>query len=152
MVELPRSFADGNTSGQVVAADEFSLVSEQLFQVVFGSNRPKAAERVDFAVLLSWQGKLAGFVSCYEHQAGELYLQYGGALPNFRNTPAVLRSYQCVLSFLLDHYAALLTRIENSNTAMLKLALHCGWMVIGLRVASNGVVLLELLNRRIHPP
>ena len=144
--ELPRCFGEGELKWTIVPPSEFALISEQLFGLTFGAKRNKELERIDFSVLLSVRGKLSGFVTCYEHQANELYLQYGGALPEFRENPAVLRGYRVLLGFLLEHYSSLLTRIENTNTPMLKLALRCGWLIIGLRLAGNGKVLLELVN------
>lgn len=132
----------------MLPAEEFALVSEELFRLVFGSARAKDLERVDFAVLVEAHGKLAAFVSCYEHQAGELYIQYGGALPDFQRSPRVLRGYRFLLRFLLAHYPALMTRIENSNSAMLRLALSCGWLIVGLRMSSNRKLLVELSNSR----
>ncbi|MBD2731124.1 hypothetical protein H6G96_33620 [Nostoc sp. FACHB-892] len=131
---------------KIISFTEFKKISEEIHQIVFQEYRPRELERIDFAILFFYQKTLGGYMTFYEHNSEQIYIQFGGALPKFRNSPLIYKAYDQAIKQLLSQYSYLLTFVENNNIAMLKLALKTGWKIIGTRMTTDGRLLVELIN------
>lgn len=77
--------------------------------------------------------------------AESCYWQYGGAFPGCKGTLYSLRSYQEYAKWCFKYgFQRVTTYIENTNTAMIKIALKVGFRIIGTRF-FKGHVLVEFL-------
>lgn len=135
-----------NLEIKMLPAKEFQQISEELHKSVFSEERPREFERIDFACLFFYKKRLAGYVTCYEHDSEQLYIQFGGALPEFRSSSIVYVAYFRMIKILLENYSFLLTMVESENILMLKLAFKCGWRIMGTRMTTDKKLLVELIN------
>lgn len=122
-------------------------LSESAHLIVFNEIKSSALDRVDFALLIEdEQNKPMAFVTCQELDAFSLYWQYGGAFPDTKDTIYSIRSFELFLTWAREKgYQRVGFRVENNNYPMLKLAMKCGFKIVGLR-AYAGYVLLEHLK------
>jgi len=126
----------------VYSSEEWALVSEDMHFDVFCEHRPRELNRIDFAVAVWNEAKPIGYVTCTEYDSKSVYMGYGGALKEQQGKHSSIRAYKMILEDLAHNYARANTLIENTNTAMLKLAMSCGFIITGMRV-FNGSILLE---------
>jgi hypothetical protein len=124
-----------------------SLYSEISHFSSFGEIMPSGQERIDFALVVCESEKPKGFVTCKELDSETLYWQYGGAFSESKKTFSVAPCYQELIAWSLARYQRITTRIENINHAMLKMALKCGFQIVGLTNFKNKIY-LELLTER----
>ncbi len=130
---------------KAIAPEHFHSMSEFAYEMIFGQKRPKELERYNFAILTSLGEDPVSYVTCIEMDANTLYWQYGGTLPKFKNTIYSYKAYAAGLDWSLKHYARVSTKIENTNTAMLKMALKYGFLIVGVTQFKNQT-LLDLLK------
>ena len=124
---------------QKYSAVEWQLVSEDVHMTVFGELRSQEMNRIDFALVV-WHEIPLGYVTCREFDCETIYMGYGGCLK--RNTLQNVRGYQMVLNEL-SFYKRAVTLVENTNIAMLRLAMSQGFLITGIRNHKN-TILLEL--------
>ena len=141
---------------KIVYPEQFKQISEQLYHQVFGGLRSREIERIDFACIFFYHNKPSGYATCYEHSSTIVYLQFGGAFPEYRSSRIVYFSYHQLIKKLLDKYSCLLTKIDSDNIPMLKLAFKCGWRIIGTSQYINNNngnnLLVELANYKETNP
>lgn len=116
---------------KVVYPEQFKLISEQLYHQIFNQQRNSEIDRIDFACVFFYGDKPSGYVSCYEHSSKVLYMQFGGAFPEYRNSSLVYKSYRQLVEQMLTKYDCLRMRVDRDNIPMLKLAFKCGWKIVG---------------------
>lgn len=111
-------------------------LSERAHLIVFNETKKPDQERIDFALLVeSSQGLPMQYCTCRELDKESLYIQYGGSFPGTKGTPQSLRCFQKILEWA-EHYAAykrISFLVENTNEAMLKMGMHCGFLITGTR-------------------
>lgn len=111
----------------------------------FQQVRSPELDRIDFALITVAGNTPCAFVTIREIDAESLYWQYGGAFPPIAGTTKVLPHYKSFFSWCKEAgYKRATTLIENTNIAMLKMAMHCGYRIIGIR-NFEGSILCELL-------
>lgn len=122
---------------------EWQGFSENAHLIAFGKKKSVDQERIDYAlVATSDGGELIGYVTVKEMDAETVYWQFGGAFPPGRGSPRAWTGYKALLDWTASRYKRMTTLIENTNVPMLKLAMHAGLRVIGVR-NYKGEVLLE---------
>lgn len=125
---------------------DWNDLSEDAHMLCFGEYRPCVLERYDFALgVLDENGLISGYVTCIELDAKTIYWQYGGIFPKYKGSVYSLRGFGQIIGWCREHYNRISTKIENTNTAMLKLAIKMGFIVNGVHV-FGGKVFLELTN------
>lgn len=122
--------------------NQWSELSENAYKASFGNYRPSTKDRVDFALLGVESGVPVGFITCYEHDSETIYWQFGGAFPGTLKTLKVLEYYSQAVDWCRGRYKKILTFIENTNLAMLRLAMKVGFRISGVRY-YNGSILVE---------
>lgn len=130
---------------RTIPIDEWKILSEDAHMTCFGEKREWDLERIDYAIGGFVNQALSGYITCMEMDAKTVYIQYGGALPNYEKTPYVARGYRMMLNYLCETYDRAWTRIDADNTSMLKMALSFGWKIVGT-YNFKGKCLVELEN------
>lgn len=124
---------------QQLSPDQWGALSEKMHLVVFDKLRPKELERISFALIAECNEQLGGYITCKEMDSETLYIQYGGAFPNFSKSHYVLGGYLEMIKWCTQNYARVWTRIENKNVPMIKLALQAGFIVTGTSLMKNNL-------------
>jgi hypothetical protein len=125
--------------------DKWKVFSEDAHKICFKEVKPSSWDRVDFALVAIDKDKnqMIGYCTCRELDHESLYWQYGGTFPEYAAKLITARSYQGFINWCKKAgYKRILTYIENTNSRMLKLASHCGFLITGIR-NFKGKVLLE---------
>lgn len=124
--------------------EDWMVLSDKAHLVVFNETRKPEMERIDFALMVeSNAGIPMQYATCRELDSESLYFQYGGSFPGTKGT---IKSIQC-MELILDWaefagYRRIAFLVENTNQAMLKLALRCGFLITGIR-NFKGMILVE---------
>jgi len=122
---------------------EWSKVSEAAHKVAFGTVRLAVDERIDYALICVDGTDLKGYLTAKEMDAKTVYWQFGGAFTGTRGTITTFKGYLGFVRWTKERYERVQTRIENKNTAMLKMALQVGFEIVGVRV-TQGCTMVEL--------
>lgn len=110
-------------------------------------------ERIDFAnLIVDKNEKLTMYATVCELDSDTAYLNFGGSFPTSRSSLSAVKAFRALISDLFRHYQFIGFHCENDNHAVLKLALHSGFRIIGVSYSSRtGKVLLEhRLEREQH--
>lgn len=122
---------------------EWKLLSEDAHKVAFGTVKPSELERIDYALVCVEGVQLQGYLTAKEMDAKTVYWQFGGAFPGTKGTTNAFLGYLSFVRWTKERYDRVQTRIENKNTAMLKMALKVGFEIVGVRV-TQGCTMVEL--------
>lgn len=127
-----------------ITQDKWAELSEKAHLIVFNETKKPEMERVDYALLVeSDSGVPMQYATCRELDSESLYFQYGGSFPGTKGTPKSVRCLQKIIEWAEFYgYRRISFLVENTNEAMLKLALHCGFLITGIR-HFKGLILLE---------
>lgn len=128
---------------KALTADEWMEWSEAAHENVFSEARENSHNRADFALISLKIGEPTGFIQCKEIDSKTLYLQTGGAFKNFQGTSAVFGSYSALIDWCAENYERVITKVNNENVRMIRLAMSVGFRIIGSS-AFKGKVTLEM--------
>ena len=121
---------------------EWDTLAKDAHVAVFGGGVPHGVIRYDYALVAVQDEIMQTYVTVREVTKDIVYWQYGGAFPPARDTIKSYRGYEAMTEWTRERYSEIFTLIENTNTVMLKFALHIGYRIIGVR-NFDGEVLLE---------
>jgi len=127
-----------------IQKDDWMLLSEKAHLIVFNEAKMASTDRIDFALVTeNSKGDLMNYVTCRELDSESLYWQYGGSFPGTKGSILSLRAVQALLEYCkAAEYKRVGFFVENTNLAMLKMAMKCGFLITGVR-NFKGVILLE---------
>jgi hypothetical protein len=127
-----------------VHKDDWASGAAATHLVVFGESSKPEMDRIDFALVVESEHEIPlQYASCRELSADSLFLQYGGSFPGTKGTISSLRCFEELLTWARDAgYKRISFLVENTNLAMLKLALTTGFLITGVR-NHKGAILLE---------
>lgn len=130
-----------------ISKEDWSALAERAHLIVFNEVKKPEMDRIDFALVVeSESGVAMQFATCKEQDSESLYIQYGGAFPGTKGTIKSLRAFEEIMAWAAGAgYRRLSFLVENTNEAMLKLALHTGFLITGIR-HFKGMILLEHLK------
>lgn len=111
----------------------------------FGQFREPDMETISFALLVSKENRPISFCTCIEMDRETLYWQFGGAFAEIQKSHEVMQTYMMFVNYTKEHYKRATTRIENTNIPMLKMAMKCGFLIVGTWNV-HGKIYLELVN------
>lgn len=100
--------------------------------ICFGENRPAHLNRHHFVMAAFIEKEVMGYTTCLEMDSETVYLQHGGAFPNYEKSLFVMQAYQAMLKELEKIYTRVWTRVKNTNIVMLKIALKMGFLITGI--------------------
>jgi RimJ/RimL family protein N-acetyltransferase len=130
-----------------LSKENWAVLAEAAHLVVFGEHKSASMDRIDFALLgLSMEGTPMGFITCREFDQDTLYWQFGGAFPDTRGTHRTFSVYQRFIDWCRGKYTRITTLIENTNTAMLKMAMKVGFRIVGIRYYRGSILVEHLLE------
>jgi len=124
---------------------EWTRFSEDAHAAVFGKVKPTFMDRIDYAWLSVKDDKPVAYVTVRELDHETVYWQYGGAFPWALKSIWMARSYALALEKQRSLSKLVTTRVENTNLKMLRLALGHGFLINGVRM-SHQSVLIELVK------
>ncbi len=127
-----------------IKKEDWSELAEKAHLIVFNEIKKPEMDRIDFALMVETEGGIPmQYATCQERDRDTIYFQYGGSFPDTKGTTKSLRCMQEILKWTEQagyRYVAFL--VENVNQAMLKLAMHTGFIIVGIR-NFRGMILLE---------
>ena len=127
---------------------KWASLAKNAHLICFDEIRDPMMDRIDFALINERNDNPLNYCTVRELDSESVYWQYGGAFPNSKGTGESYYSYKRNAAWCFDEgYLRVTTYIENTNLAMLKIALKVGFLVIGTRT-FKGHVMLELLLER----
>lgn len=107
--------------------------SEDIHKLVFKEIKPAFADRISYALLLTYQEEVIGYLTVRETDHETVYWQFGGLLSRFRRGMLGSRCFEAALEWQKAHSKRVMMYVQNTNLSMLKLALGYGFLVIGTR-------------------
>lgn len=127
-----------------IAKEKWGELSEKAHLIVFNEIKKPENERIDFALLVeSSSGVPMQYATCRELDSESVYFQYGGSFPGTKGSISSLRCMEKIIEWAeFAGYRRIAFLVENTNEAMLKLAMRCGFLIVGLRT-FKGLILLE---------
>lgn len=128
---------------------EWTDYAEHAHAACFKEFRHASLDRISFALLAHdphHKGPI-GYVTVRELDSESCYWQHGGAFPPIEKTAHVLGVYQGFITWMREvgRFKRITTLVENTNVAYLKLAMHCGFRIIGVRM-FKGEIFVEILK------
>ena len=119
-----------------------SKYMQNMYLESFGGERNDLIEKCDFVLIARNENiQPVAFITCHEMDTETIYWQFGGACDNIKKSIRVMSHYVHFLVWCMARYKRVTTRIENTNTAMLKMAIHCGFVVYGIWNFKNKIYL-----------
>lgn len=120
-------------------------LAELAHTICFGEFRPESLNKHHFIMGAFLNKEIMGYTTCLEMDSETVYLQHGGAFPNYEKTIHVMQAYQAMLNDLSLNYKRVWTRIKNTNKPMLRIALKVGFLITGIyQFGGDTLVELEL--------
>lgn len=129
-----------------ISPAQWEALSKFAHESVFGKIKG-FDERITYAWLVIENDKPVSYVTVLELDGDTAYWQFGGAFQWAWNSRNVAKSYDLMIASQEKLSKRIATRIENTNTPMLKLALSRKFLPVGIRT-YQGSVLLELVRER----
>jgi hypothetical protein len=126
---------------KILSRDEWKKYAENAHLAVFGERRSAEMDRIDFVMLMVKGDVPVGYITAREVDQETVYLAYGGAFPGSIETVNAVWGYKLGFDYVAKNYKRATTLIENTNRPMLKLAMKFGWLIKGIRVFKDSVLL-----------
>jgi len=121
---------------RIINPIDWKLISRGIHSLVFNENR-LCEDRIDYAILMVKNGEAAGYATVIETDSETAYLQYGGALPEFRGSALAYRGLVKIIDYLKQKYKHIYTKVHNENTVFLKMCLNIGYKIVGTVMLRN---------------
>lgn len=107
---------------------------------VFHGERSSQIERPSFAFLCTEDERIKAFITCVEMDSETLYWQFGGAFDQIKGTLKVKKALMsCLAESRVLGFKRVRFMVENGNVSMIKLALHCGFLICGTYFAKETI-------------
>lgn len=131
-----------------IEKEDWKLLSKDSHVTVFKEEWDPEKERIDYALVTTdIDNQLIQYSTIRELDADTGYLQYGGSFPSYRGSVAAYRSFQAILRWLQAQYRYVSFLTENTNFPMLKFAIREGFVIVGMRVFKNHIMLEHFRDR-----
>lgn len=131
-----------------ISADEWNKNwAEAAHKTCFSEIVPGGFYKIDYALLVGDpESPLPrGYCTVRELDDESVYWQYGGAFPGTINSIHSARCYEALVEWTKQRYERITTYVQNTNVAYLKLCMHFGFRIIGVK-NFKGRIFVELLN------
>lgn len=128
--------------------EKWAELSERAHLIVFNELKKPDMNRIDYALLVeSKSGEPMFYAECRELAKDSLFWQYGGAFPGTKGTIVSVRCFEQLIEWAeFAGYTRISFLVENTNEAMLKLAMRMGFLITGIRMHKGGVFLENILE------
>jgi hypothetical protein len=131
---------------ELFAPKDWRDFSENAHSIVFEKHKPASWDRIDHAMLVVRDEDPVGYITAREVDAETVYWQFGGMFPKYRDGVNTMKAYKLCIDLAALRYKRISTLIENTNTAMLRIAMHQGFRIIGVRAVGGSVLVEHLLE------
>lgn len=130
-----------------ISKEKWAELAEKAHLIVFNETKKPDMDRIDFTLLVeSGSGIPMQYATCRELDKESLYFQYGGSFPGTKGTINSVRCMEKIIEWAeFAGYKRISFLIENTNEAMLKLAIRTGFLITGIR-NFKGLILVEHLK------
>lgn len=128
-----------------VSKEDWHTWADVCYPSVFNAVRPKALERIDYALLAMEEKEILTFVTVKEMDSETAYWQFGGAMAEAKKSYRAVMAYMMMIRWEMERHKRITTKIENDNISMLKVAMACGFKIQGVS-GFKGKTFVELLN------
>lgn len=129
-----------------ISPQAWKSIGAKAHQLAFGEGRPTGQERLDFALLVLEDDTILGYMTCRELDAVTLQWLYGGVIGK-SHACLTWRGLRAAIHWCkAAGYEKLLSIVENTNRAMLKLELTLGFLIFGLRMHAGHVLVENFLS------
>jgi len=118
-----------------------------LFVEIFGKWEPHHVPDHVWLFTEDDDSNIMGFASGCETGPDEIFLQWGGCRPEYRNAKIKKRLKQ-VKDHLHERYKYISTTVENSNLSMLRLYLSIGYLIHGIHYSTDRKTYVELISTK----
>lgn len=139
---------DNKLIARQISPEDWALVAEQAHLLAFQERRPAEMNKISFCVTVEEKEKPGVplvFATMRELDSESIYWQYGGVFSPAQKSIKTYACYHKVSQFTKElGFKRVTTYVENTNKAMLKLAIDLGFIPIGIRNFKQQI-LLELL-------
>lgn len=130
-----------------LSPSEWDLFAEDAHKIAFNEIRKPDMNRISYALLLTENKVPLAYATVRELDAETAYWQHGGVFPPAEKTVSAVKCYLKVLSYCVDAgYKRVTTYIENTNKAMLKMAITIGFIPMGVRYFKQQIFVEFLLD------
>lgn len=129
---------------QKIPIQQLTIDYKGLYEEIF--SEADVFQSPAFAYIAFEKDKYVGFLSGYNHNLSTVYLQYAGFAKHFRGYRAA-KLFKEVVDFIHEEYQFIMIWIRNDNIPALKVALSAGFEIIGIRMATDKSLYVELLRR-----
>lgn len=130
--------------------DEWKQMSSNAHMLAFNETWNEELERIDFAMLLVKDEEPVAYATLKEDGEKSIYIQYGGAFPNARQTVVSYKAFARMVDELLKNYKKITTLVENNNWGMLKYYWSARFKVTGIRYFKNLTFLEMTFESETH--
>lgn len=130
-----------------ITKEDWAVLSEKAHLVVFNEKKNAENDRIDFALVCENEHEIPmGYVTCRETDAHTLYWQYGGMFPDTKGSIKSLGVTKKFLEWCKERYKRVYFQVENTNAPMLKMAIACGFVIIGVRNYKGSILVEHILD------
>lgn len=130
---------------------EWAKMSEKAHLICFKELRAAHMDRIDFALLGVKDGIVQHYCTVKELDFESCYWQYGGQFPSAKDHLSV-SSYKDMAEWCFNEgYKRVTTYIQNTNSAMMRIALKVGFIIVGVRYFHGEVYVEFLLEKNEQP-
>ena len=129
-------------------AEKWKEFASTAHEAVFKEGLAKNCAEIDYALVIvdEENNTPCGYVTVKDMKNGICYWQHGGVFEGVKGTPKSFKVYQFAVNWAKDKYEKVFTMIENKNIAMLKFALSVGFIIIGMKLVSDKLILALCLD------
>ena len=121
-----------------IEKEDWDKLSTDAHTAVFNEKRPSSWNRIDYALGIRSGLDIIGFATIRELDHESVYWQYGGGIPEFRNSPKMFKGYKAVADYCFENGVKnIQTLVENTNVVMLKMAMKIGFLIIGTKTLDG---------------
>lgn len=118
-----------------------------MYFTVFGALPVERPPDWIYVVIDEEKDKCIGFTTVSLVKKGEVYIHWGGTMPEYRGTFNILRYFRELLSLIHSNgFKWILLDTENTNAAMIKLALSSGFIINGTKQTTLGKLYLQMIK------
>lgn len=127
--------------------DEIGHVWAGMYAAVWGYAPTCRVPDFVYVILEDDESELIGFAAVSVLGRQEVIIRFGASLPEQRGRARNVKALTEVIRLLhLAGYKWVQIHVENTNLAMLKLALHLGFYIYGLHRSTDGIFYVELIK------
>lgn len=137
-----------NMALEKLSPEQWSQLSRSAHKVSFGWDRDPEQDRINYALLVHNEKEPCCYATIIELDATSAYMQHGGAMPHIAKGVYTVKGYMMLINHLKKNYSCISTKILNTHSAMLKMALAAGLEVTGLDVVDGCDIFLILSWRK----